>query len=186
MGARNLPIRNNFPETSFIAVGKITKPVGVRGEVKVLPFTREPGDLKQYRYFFLLTPGGKQKIQPESLKVRTKFAVLKVAGRNRIEDIQDLIGQELFIREDQLKTLAEGEYYIRDLIGLKVYSLQDECLGELTDVLELSAQHIYQVINGDQEILIPAVKEFIVEVDIARRRMVVRMEEEFRHRPGGI
>jgi 16S rRNA processing protein RimM len=186
MGARNLPPRNRSAEASLISVGKITKPIGVRGEVKVFPFTRETRDLKRYSYFFLLnTRGQAQKIQPESLEIRSKFAVLKFSGRNRVEDVQDLIGQELYIQEEQLKSLTDDEYFIRDLVGIKVYSTQNECLGVLTDVLELTAQHIYQIIGDDGEILVPAVKEYIVEVNIARRRMVIRMEEEFRHRSGG-
>jgi 16S rRNA processing protein RimM len=94
--------------------------------------------------------------------------------RNQAELLRD---RPIMIRPEQLPPPREGEFFIRDLIGLQVHSEQGEPLGELTDVLELPAHDVYQVMAGERELLIPAVADVILKVDLERGLMIVRLPE---------
>lgn len=136
MGAARPPSREGSPRDDLIEIGKITKTVGLGGEVKVVTFTHSPRDLQKYDRFFVVTPDGfSREITVEKMITRSNFAVLKFTAKETLEEVEDLINCGLFIREEQLEPPQQDEYLIRDLIGLRVYSQNGEELGRLHDVL---------------------------------------------------
>ena len=168
-------------EDALIEVARIVKPLGIRGELKVLPLTRTPSELGRYKFFYIADESGRvTEVVVDCFQVRSNAVILKLVGLDARDQAEKYRDCALLIRQDQLPRPEEGEYFIQDLIGLSVVSDDGEELGTLRDVLELSAHDIYQVENGDRELLIPAISDFILDIDLKRRKMIVRLPEGLR------
>lgn len=160
----------------FIEIARVVKLIGLKGELKVIPLTRIPRDLERYRTFHIARKDGEfTAFQVEQIRTRPGFAGIRLAGLDSIERAETFIGQTLWIHRSQLQEPEEGEYYIRDLIGLQVVSTGGETLGTLTDVIELPAHDVYEVSADGTELLIPAVSDIVLNVDMKQRRMTVRL-----------
>jgi 16S rRNA processing protein RimM len=99
--------------------------------------------------------------------------LLKFKGRDRVEDVEELIGCTLYIDKRDLPQLDEGEYYWHELIGMEVRTDTGKPLGTLEKILDTGSNDVYVVRKGEQEVLIPAIREVIREVDVAGSRMVI-------------
>ncbi len=160
-------------------VGKITGTQGLRGEVRVYPYTESPERFDELEHVFLnqeLT----RKMVIEKSRQNKKMAIIKFEGIDRVEDAEKLKDLELFIdREEQGKELEEDEHYIVDLIGKKVVDAVHGPLGILEDVLTHTAQDLYVVrLDGSgKQLLIPGVKPFIENVDLDAGIIHVRLIE---------
>jgi 16S rRNA processing protein RimM len=150
----------------------------LKGELKVQTFSRNPGDLKRYIHLYLLEADGSVvKFQLEWVRVHNRIAVVKLAGLNDRTQAEELKDQLLWVRKDQVPEPVQGEYFISDLLGMQVFSDSGEVIGKLMDVLELPAHDVYQIQNDKREYLIPAVKQFIVDVNLEQHIMIVRIPE---------
>ena len=121
---------------------------------------------------------GKEKItlEVEGVKFFKQFVILKFKGFDNINDIEKYKGKILYVTRQNAVKLKKNEYFIADLIDVAVYNEDDTLLGTLTDVLETGANDVYQIKTTDgKEILIPAIKECILSVDIEGRKMVVHL-----------
>ena len=156
----------------LIKLGKITAPVGIKGEVRVFPYTDEMtrfSDIDE-----LLLKGVKTPI--EDVRYQKNMVVLKLKGvddRNAAESLRDT---ELMLDEDDLWEMPEDTYLIKDLIGMQVTDEDGKEIGTLTDVTVGAAQDLYTVAMPDgKSFLLPAVKQFILHVDKGAKRMTVRL-----------
>ncbi|RJP73627.1 MAG: 16S rRNA processing protein RimM [Candidatus Zixiibacteriota bacterium] len=160
----------------LIEVARIIKPQGLKGELKVLPYSRDPQDLKRYQTLIIVREGGRRdEYTVERFRIMTDYVILKLTGVNDRDQAEEFRDLAVMVRPEQLPEPGEGEYFIRDLIGLQVFSEQGEPLGELADVLELPAHDVYQVISGARELLIPAIADVVQEINLERRVMIVRL-----------
>lgn len=163
-------------EPRLIPVGKVTRTHGVRGAVKIYPYgeslaVQEPGEK-----LFLPPFSGRSKlreltlvsIEPQGKLLRAQFREVAT-----MDEAQGIVGQELFLPEDRLPQTEEGEYYHYQLIGLRVETVQGRQIGVLRGIIETGANDVYAVESESGEILIPAVDEIILEVDLERGRMVI-------------
>lgn len=162
-------------QDSLIEIARVVKPLGIRGELKVLSLSRTPQELERYRYFYIQEDGVSRRIEVRRFSCRSGNAVIALEGIENRDQAERYRGKPLYISENQLSAPAEGEYYLSDLIGLKVQTPDGEFLGTLTDVFELPAHDVYQVKDGEKELLIPAVSEFILNVDLRRSIMTVML-----------
>ena len=155
-------------------VGTITTPHGVKGEVKVYPSTDDVRRFKKLKEVYLDTGKEKVLLHPESVKFFKQFVILKFKEFNSMNEVEGLRQKNLLVDRKNAVKLEEGEYFIADLIGLTVYRENGEVLGELTDVLQTGANDVYAVKKSDgKEILLPAIKDCIKEVDIENGTMHV-------------
>jgi 16S rRNA processing protein RimM len=156
-----------------IAIGKVVGVFGLKGFLKIWPDTDFPERFDEGR--MVIIDGQERRIREtrwHKLQVR-----IRIDGVTRIEQAEALIGQEVYVPADATPELDEDEFMIDDLIGLKVFDTTGKLLGTLDEV-HRGAQDVYQV----GEALVPAVKEFIKEVDIAGGRMVIDpLESMFSH-----
>ena len=162
----------------FLQVGAITSTHGIRGEVKVFPTTDDPARFKKLKKVILDT--GKRQIDMEIQSVRffKQFVILKFKEFDNINDVEPFRKKCLLVTRDQAVPLEEDEYFIADLIGLRVITDEDKVLGELTDVLETGANDVYQVTDENgKEILLPAIKDCILSVDLEKGEMKVHILE---------
>ncbi len=171
----------NF-DGSLIEVARIVKAQGLKGELRVYTLTQKPEDLERYKSFFVKADSGEiEELNVERIRTAPKYVAVKFHGIDHIDDVERLLKRPLFINSSQLPTLDEGEYFISDMIGMKVVTPDGEKLGILKDILEHTANHVYQVIDGDKEILIPAVKNFVKNIDIDNRIITIDLIEGLRY-----
>ena len=157
-------------------VGVITGTHGLRGEVKVYPTTDEPARFLDLEQVILDTGREERVLKLRSVKFFKKFVILGFEGMDRIEDVERLKGAELLIPREDAYELEEGEYFIPDLLGLKVVTDDARELGVIRDVIETGANNVYVVKNEDgKEILIPAIPQCILEVSLEEGRMKVHL-----------
>ena len=162
-------------------VGVITSTHGIKGEVKVFPTTDNPKRFKKNIELILDT--GKEEIllTIESVKFFKQFVILKFKGIDNINDIEKYKSKSLYVTRANAVRLRKDEYFVADLIGLDVWEDNGAKLGILKDVIETGANDVYVIAMEDgKELLIPAIKECVLNVDIENRKMEVHVMEGLR------
>lgn len=162
----------------FLQVGVITATHGIRGEVKVFPTTDDPERFLDLETVYLDLGREKKLLTVSSVKFFKQFVILKFKEFDNINDVEPFRKKSLLVTRDQAVPLEEDEYFIADLIGLTVITDEDRELGKLTDVLETGANDVYQVTDENgKEILLPAIKDCILSVDLEKGEMKVHILE---------
>ncbi|MBQ4304171.1 MAG: 16S rRNA processing protein RimM [Lachnospiraceae bacterium] len=151
-------------------VGIITSTHGLKGEVKVFPTTDDPQRFLDLEEVILEKGRIRKTLRIRSVKFFKKYVILGFEGMDRIEDVERLRGSSLLIDRKDALPLEEGEYYIPDLLGLKVVTREGEedvQIGTLKDVLMTGANDVYVVEKTDGgELLIPVIEQCIKEVNL--------------------
>lgn len=161
-----------------LRVGVIASTHGIKGEVKVFPTTNDLNRFKSLKNVWMDTGKEELKLEIEGVKFFKKFAILKFKGIDNINDIEKYKGRDLYVSRENAQRLRRNEYYIVDLIGVSVWEEDGRYLGVLKDVIETGANDVYAVDMEDgRELLIPAIKQCILEVDIEGKKMVVHLLE---------
>lgn len=163
----------------FLLLGRVLRPHGVRGELRIEVLTDYPERIVPDREVFL----GRTPDDPASttayrvLKARThqQYLILQLEGvpdRNAADLLRERF---VMVPIEDAVPLEEGEFYLYQAIGLAVYTVEGEHLGEVTDVLETGANDVYVVQGPRGEILLPSIDECVIEIDIENRKMTVRL-----------
>ena len=160
----------------LLQVGVITTTHGVHGEVKVFPTTDDPARFKKLKQVILDT--GKEKIELEiaGVKFFKNLVILKFKGIDDINDVEKYRKKSLYVTRENAVKLKKNEYFIADLIGLKVSSDEGEDLGQISDVLQTGANDVYVISkDGADELLVPAIRECIKNVDVEGGTMEIHL-----------
>ena len=161
-----------------LRVGVIASTHGVRGEVKVFPTTDSAKRFGKIKKVIMDTGKEELELEIEGVKFFKQFAILKFKGIDNINDIEKYKGKDLYIMRENAQKLGRNEYFIADLIGLKVREDSGKALGILKDVMETGANDVYVVEMEDKkELLIPAIKQCILKVDVEAGEMEVHLLE---------
>jgi 16S rRNA processing protein RimM len=136
----------------YYNVGKVTSAHGIKGEVKVYPLTNVP-------------------------KIISKRVCVKLKGIDNRDEAEKLKGAFLKVDSQNALKLEKDEYFIKDLIGMKVYTEEGDFVGSLVEVLQTGANDVYVIKGEEREILIPAIKEVVKKVDVDNKVMVVHLLE---------
>jgi 16S rRNA processing protein RimM len=159
-------------EPAFLVLGKLRRAHGVLGEIALEVYSRIPELLSVDRTVFIgetYQPFTIQSTRPKGKLLLLKF--FKIDDRTKASG---LTNQLVYTRSDHLPRLPEGEFFFHELIGLDVYDTDDNYLGVLTEILETGANDVYLVRDHTGvEVLIAAVEENILEIDLEQRRMTV-------------
>ncbi len=160
------PDTPDTPETAWIAVGEIVGVFGIRGEVKVLPQTDFPDRFARTPTLYLGDARDPRAVQ--SARQHQRIVLLKLAGVDDATAAQGLRGLTLWIPEDERMPLTDDQFYQHDVVGLKVVHINGQPLGEIVDFIAGSGNDLFVVraAPGGREVLLPAVREFIRELDI--------------------
>lgn len=163
---------------NMLKVGAITSTHGIRGEVKVFPTTDDVKRFKKGVKLILDTGKEQLNLEVEGVKFFKQFVILKFKGIDNINDIEKYKGKELFVTRENAVKLKKDEYFIADLMGLSVIDEDGKQIGILKDVMETGANDVYIVqLEDDKEVLIPAIKQCILEVNIKEGFIKVHMME---------
>lgn len=162
----------------LLQVGVITSTHGIKGEVKVFPTTDDINRFKELKEVILDTGKEKLTLKIQGVKFFKQFVILKFKGIDDINHVEKYKKSSLLVTRENAVKLEEGEYFIADLIGLKVISDENTDLGTLKEVLFTGANDVYVVKGHDEkEILLPAIKECILNVDLDKGIMQVHIME---------
>jgi 16S rRNA processing protein RimM len=163
----------------YFEIGKIINTVGIKGEIKVFPTTEDPKRFSLLKEIDIIMPDGSREIRTlQRLRYHKNLVILKLEGVNDPDAAGALRGGVIVVDRENALPCAEDEYYIPDLIGMNVITDEGLDLGVLKDVLVTGANDVYIVKcpNG-KEVLIPAIKQCIIQVDVKSKKMVVHLLE---------
>lgn len=162
----------------FLRVGVISSTHVIRGEVKVYPTT---DDLERFLDLdeVILDTGREHKIlEIEGVKFFKNQVILKFKGYDNINDIEKYLKKDLLVDREHAVELGENENFIADLIDMEVVTDEGKVLGTLTDVIETGANDVYAVKTPEgKEILLPAIRDCILDVNVDEKRMTVHVME---------
>jgi 16S rRNA processing protein RimM len=154
----------------FFRIGIIVGAHGIKGEMKVKPTTDDPDRFSRLERAFFLdkTQSIERTLTILSARRHQSVVLLRCEGIDTPEAVLTLKGREIMIDRDQALPLAEDEYYIADLIGLKVVDLLGADVGELTDCMQTGANDVFVVKMSDgKEVLLPYIDDCVKSIDIA-------------------
>lgn len=162
----------------LLQVGVIASTHGIKGEVKVFPTTDDVMRFKKLEKVILDTGKEQLTLEIQGVKFFKQFAILKFKGIEDINDIEKYKGKGLFVERSNAVELEEGEYFIADMIGMHVITDDKKEFGILKDVMETGANDVYVIETLDnKEVLIPAIKQCIVKIDIEKQEMEIHILE---------
>ncbi len=156
-------------DLDFITIGRILAPWGIKGKLKVKVITDFPQRFAPSSTVYV----NRQPMTIDSTEWYKSKAIIKLNTIDNFEAAQRLRGQPIEIHHSQLYSLPEGQYYHFQLIGLEVWTTQEELLGNITEILTAESNDNY-VVKGDKgEILIPAVEDVVKSIDLIKGRIVI-------------
>src|SRR5512135_651310 len=164
--------KNLFP------IGKVVKPHGVKGNVKVEYYGDHLPSLSLYREIFIEDEQGRLESYEilESIPQPPRL-IIRLKGIEKMEQAESLAGREILVKREALLKLEEGEYYWMDILGLEVETQDGKRIGKVKRIFPTGANDVYVVEGKRGEILLPAIEGVIETVDLKKRVMkVVRME----------
>jgi 16S rRNA processing protein RimM len=165
-------------EKDLFPIGRVVKPHGVKGKIKVEYFGEDITRFPPYREVLIEEDTGRLRAfeileatpQPPRL-------ILRLKGIERREEIEPLIGKEILIKRETLPELEEGEYYWFEILGMVVETTEGKRIGKVKEVFQTGAHDVYVVEGRRGEILLPATEEVILSIDREKGVMkVIRME----------
>lgn len=173
-------------DKDLFQVGVISSMHGVHGEVKVFPTTSDANRYKKLKEVLLDT--GKNMNESEMITLKLKgvkffkqFVIVKFEGYDNPNDIEKYKGKPIYVTRENAVKLEKDEYYVADLYDLEVYEDNGELLGVIIDVIETGSNDVYTVRCTDgSELLLPAIKQCILDVDIENKKMTVHVMDGLR------
>ena len=160
----------------MLQVGVITDTHGIKGEVKVFPTTDDVNRFDYLKKAYIDSKEGLIPVKVNSVKYFKQYVIIKFKGINDINDIEKYKKSPLLVTREDAVPLEEGQYYITDIIGINVYTDDGVNIGTLKEVLQTGANDVYIVRNSEnKEILIPAIKQCILAIDLEKKEMKVHL-----------
>ena len=152
----------------YLKIGQIVNTQGLRGEMRVYPLTDYKERFEEIDSLFL-GENFSEKVKIEKVRYKKNMVILKLRGIDHINDVEKLKNVYLYVDKED-RELDEDTYYIEDIIGMKVYTMEDEYVGDVDDVIQTAgANDIYSVRNSEKkQVLIPVVDEFVKEIDMEK------------------
>ena len=158
----------------YFEIGHISNTHGLKGEVKVRPFTAKMKDYEKLKNILIDFNGDLREYVIESVRYQKDVVLLKLKGIDIIEDAEKIKGKSIKIPREFAKELEEDEYFIADLIGCEVY--QDELLGVVEDVFTAGASDVYVIKRKNKkDLLLPALADVIKKVDVENKKIYVEV-----------
>ena len=162
--------------TSELEIGQIVNTFGIKGEVKVKPFTDDIKRFDKLKKINIEQKNSKKEYEIENIKYHKDMVILKLKGIDQIEQAELLRNSYLKIDRNEEEPLEENTYYIVDLLGLSVYTEEDVLLGILDDIYNTGSNDIYVVKDElGKQTLLPAIQDVIKKIDIENQKIIVHL-----------
>jgi len=164
----------NTAEPRFLVIGRIIRPHGIRGELRVESFTDTPERFSWLEKVYLEEDNGAP-LMVEDVRFHQNWVLIKFTGIDDRTAAESLRRSWLYVPRDEAVPLAEDEYFLFQLIGLQVINQHGDLLGEIHDVIETQANNVFVVRTNRDEHLIPDIPDVIREIDF--EKMIMTIEE---------
>jgi 16S rRNA processing protein RimM len=165
------------PSPDLIAVARVTRPQGRRGELRLLPLTDDPARLRDLVECFLVPPVAGARHEVEAVRFQGPTPVIKLRGVESLHAAEALVGRLVSIPRAAARPLPPDRFYAFDLVGATVRDAGGTSLGTLEDVLPGDAHDLWVLRAGRRECLIPAVAAIVERVDLVERLVVIHPPE---------
>lgn len=153
-------------------VGKIINTHGIKGNVKIYPYTDDPERFKDLDY--LLVGDGFKELKIADMFTQKGFVYVRFEGYEDINKILDFINSNVYIYDKDRVKLPEDRYFISDIVNMEVHDMEGKLIGKVTDVIENLANDLFQVRISDGKVFyLPARKEFIKEINVERKVIII-------------
>jgi len=160
----------------FIIIGKIVSTQGNKGEVKVIPLTDSIDRFSKLTDVFIRKGNNKKLLKINNLKIKKDTVILKLEDIENIEKAEIIVGSFLEVKRINAVKLPKDTYFVFDIIGLEVYANENELLGKVDNIISTGSNDVYVIKNKNkQEILIPAIREVIKNIDLEKKRITINM-----------
>jgi len=168
---------SSVEKDEFVVIGQITRPQGLRGEVRVMPLTMDIKRFSDLSEVYLAQEGFDDcdKRGIERVWYKKNMVVLKLSGCGSFEDAEELRGCELKVLEKDRITLSEDSFFWDDLIGMSVVSEGGEEIGKVFEIFPTGSNDVLVVKNKDREVLLPFIGDVVLDVNVEEKKMLVHM-----------
>ncbi|MDF2840515.1 MAG: rRNA processing protein RimM [Clostridia bacterium] len=161
----------------YLSIGQIVNTQGVRGEIKVYPLTDDASRFNKLKEVYVESKGEMIKYQIESTKHLKNTVILKLKGVDTMNDAEKLRDLYLKVGRWDAVRLPKDAFFICDIVDSEVYDIHGVLLGKLYDVLETGANDVYVVKTEGKDILIPALKQVVKEINLQTKKIIVDLPE---------
>ena len=167
---------------SFLKVGQIVNVHGIKGEVKIYPYTDDIENLAKIRTIYL-DESLNIKYKVKQMRVHKNMLIAKIENINSIDDTKKIMNNYIYIVKQKIKD--DDVYYVEDLINLDIYVLEEDLdfenaklFGKLIDVLKPGANDVYEVLDlNNKKVYLPVIKDVVKKVDLENNRVYVKIME---------
>ena len=162
--------------TDYLEIGQIVNIFGIKGMVKVKPFTDDCKRFDKLKKVYIKNKNSKKKYEIDEIKHHKGMVLIKFKGIDNPEQANLLRENYILVNREEEEPLEENTYYIVDMIGLEVYTEENEFLGNLEDIFNTGSNDIYVVKNElGKQILLPAIEEVIKKIDMENKKVIVHL-----------
>ena len=160
----------------FFEIGQIVNTFGIKGVVKVNPFTDDITKFEDLKKVIIATKRERKEYEIQEVKYHKNMVLLKLKGIDKIEEAETLRNAYLEIARSDEPELEEGTYYIVDILGLEVYTEEDKLLGKVEDIFNTGSNDIYVVEDElGKQTLLPAIGEVVKKIDLENKKIIVHL-----------
>lgn len=162
----------------YFEIGQIVNTSGLKGVLKVKPFTDDIKKFSNLKTIYIKTKNGLVEFKTEQVRYVKNMVMLKLAGIDTVEEAEKYRNLYIRILRDEEEKLEEGSYYVVDILGCKVNTDINQELGKVVDVFQTGSNDVY-VVKDEQgkQILLPAIKDVIKNVDVKNKIITVHLLE---------
>ena len=162
----------------YFEIGQIVNTSGLKGVLKIKPFTDDIKKFSNLKTIYIKTKNGLTEFKIEQVRYVKNMVMLKLAGIDTVEEAEKYRNLYIKVLRDQEEELEEGSYYVVDILGCKVNTDANQELGKIVDVFQTGSNDVY-VVKDEQgkQILLPAIKQVIKNVDIKNKIITVHLLE---------
>lgn len=153
----------------FLTVGKIINTHGIRGELKVKPTTDDVNRFKSLKEAYI----DEKEVVVSGCKFQPGKVILKIEGIESIEEAERLKNKLIKVKREKAVQLPEDTYFAVDIIGCEVYEETGNKIGTVDDIIYTGSNDVYWV-KGENEVLIPALKDIVLEIDINNKKIIIK------------
>lgn len=162
----------------YFEIGQIVNTSGLKGVLKIKPFTDDIKKFSNLKTIYIKTKNDLTEFKIEQVRYVKNMVMLKLAGIDTVEEAEKYRNLYIKVLRDQEEELEEGSYYVVDILGCKVNTDANQELGKIVDVFQTGSNDVY-VVKDEQgkQILLPAIKQVIKNVDVKNKIIIVHLLE---------
>ena len=162
--------------TKYLEIGQIVNTFGIKGMVKIKPFTDDINRFDRLKKIYISNKNGKKEYQIQEIKYHKNMVLMKLEGVDTPEQADLLRQSYLLVDRADEEPLEEGVYYIVDLLGLEVYTDDNKLLGKVEDIFNTGSNDIYVVKDEmGKQILLPGIPDVLKNVDLEKGKITVHL-----------